>query len=330
MKVLITRPLFEESIELISAHAELEIWEDENPITRELLKSKATKCDGILTTVMDKIDADIISSCKNLKVISQLGVGVDNIDIAEATKSNIMVGNTPGVVARPTADIAFGLLLDCARRISESYNWVREKKWDVAFHPMSWLGTDVGGATLGIIGMGTIGREMLKRAQGFDMDVLYYSRTSKPDLDDLPGIRYCDDMTELLQSSDFVSVHVPLTPETYYLISYEQLQIMKPTAILINTSRGPVVNPSALYQALNEKWIMSAGLDVTDPEPIQFDSPLLELSNLIISPHIGSASIQARKQMCMIAAGNLILGSNGEKLEHCANPDVYSQIGLLK
>ena len=328
MKVLITRPLFEEAIELVSAHAEIEIWEDENPITRDLLRLKASECDGILTTVMDKVDAGIISECKNLKVISQLGVGVDNIDVGEATNVGVMVGNTPGVVARPTADIAFGLLLNCARRISESYNWVKNKQWEIAFHPMSWLGTDVGGATLGIIGMGTIGREMLKRAQGFDMEVLYHSRTPKPDVDDLPGVTYCENMYELLSNSDYVSVHVPLTPETYYLISYDELKAMKKDSVLINTARGPIVNPSALYDALNEGWIRSAGIDVTDPEPIEPDSPLLTLDNLIISPHIGSASIDARRKMCIIAAGNLILGSNGERLEYCANPEVYQKLGL--
>jgi glyoxylate reductase len=247
---------------------------------------------------------------------------LDNIDVAEASRRGILVGHTPGVLAKATADVGFALLMSAARRISESERWVRAGNWEMAFHPMYWLGADIHDATLGIVGMGQIGQEMAKRARGFDMKVIYYSRTRKPELEDRLGLEYSDPPT-LLSTADFVSLNLPLTPETRHYIGERELRIMKPSAILVNMARGPVVDPHALYIALKEKWIRAAALDVTDPEPIPRDHPLLTLENLVVTPHIGSASIESRHAMCMLAARNLAAGLKGERLEHCANPELY-------
>jgi glyoxylate reductase len=237
------------------------------------------------------------------------------------------VGNTPGVLVGATADLAFALLMSAARRVGESERWLRDGKWIMAFHPMFWLGADIHQATLGIIGLGQIGLEMAKRGRGFDMRVLYYSRTRKPELEARYGLEYAD-RAELLRSADFVSLHVPLTPETHHYIAEEELRLMKPTAILINVARGPVVDSSALYSALKEGWIRAAAMDVTDPEPILPDDPLLTLENLVVTPHIGSASEESRRQMCLMAARNLLAGIKGRRLEHCVNEELYQLKGI--
>ena len=322
-RVFVTRQIFSEAVDLISEVAQAEVWPEERPPSPEALATKLTYADGLLTTIMDRVDVPLLERAPKLKVISQLAVGLDNIDVAEASRRNILVGYTPGVPAKATADVGFALLMAAARRISESERWVRGGGWEMAYHPMYWLGVDVHDTTLGIVGLGGVGLEMARRARGFDMKVLYYSRTRKIDLEDQYDLEYADPAT-LLSSADFVSLHIPLTPETRHYISEPELRMMKPSSILINLARGPIVDAKALYIALSEKWIRAAALDVTTPEPIPADDPLLTLDNLIVTPHIGSASIATRREMCMVAARNLVAGLRGEPLENCANPELYS------
>jgi len=326
-RVFVTRRFFPEALEVLTDAADTEVWPDDEPPTTEQLLEKVVEADGILTNIMDRIDADVFQAAHRLKVVSQLGVGVDNIDVAEATRRGVLVGNTPGVLAKATADIAFGLLMSAARRISEGDRWLRAGNWKMQYHPMVWLGAEVHGATLGIVGMGQIGVEMAKRARGFDMRVIYYSRTRKPELESELGMEYFEP-SDLLSTADFVTLHIPLTLETRHFIGERELQLMKPTAILINAARGAVVDSQALYTALKEGWISGAALDVTDPEPILPDDPLLSLDNLVITPHIGSASIDSRRRTCLLAARNVVAGIQGKRLEACANPEVYAAKGI--
>ena len=326
-RVFVTRRIFPEAQELLSAAAETEVWPDDLPPSPEYLRSKVEDVDGLMTNIMDRVDAELLARGRRLKVVSQLGVGVDNVDLEEATKRGVLVGNTPGVLAKATADIGFALLMSAARRVSESERWLRAGNWQIQYHPMFWLGQEIHGSTLGIIGMGQIGLEMAKRARGFDMNVLYYSRTRKPELEAQYGLRYVGP-DALLAESDFVSLHVPLTPETRHYIGERELRQMKPTAILINVARGAVVDPKALYTALKEGWIKAAATDVTDPEPINLDDPLLTLDNLVVTPHIGSASVDSRLATCMLAARNIIAGIEGRRLDACANSQVYEALGI--
>ncbi len=326
-RVFVTRQFFPEALEVLTDAADTEVWPDDEPPTTEQLLEKVVEADGILTNIMDRIDADVFQAAHRLKVVSQLGVGVDNIDVAEATRRGVLVGNTPGVLAKATADIAFGLLMSAARRISEGDRWLRAGNWKMQYHPMVWLGAEVHGATLGIIGMGQIGVEMAKRARGFDMRVIYYSRTRKLELESQLGMEYFEP-SDLLSTADFVTLHIPLTLETRHFIGERELRLMKPTAILVNTARGAVVDSQALYTALKEGWISGAALDVTDPEPILPDDPLLTLDNLVITPHIGSASIDSRRRTCLLAARNVVAGIEGRRLEACANPEVYAAKGI--
>ena len=323
-RVLVTRRIFPEALELIGQHAQVELWPEDSPPQPEKLREMAAagRVHGLLTNVMDRVDASLMEASPGLQVISQVSVGLDNVDLAEATRRGIPVGFTPGVLAKATADLGFGLLLAAARRINHSDRWVREGNWELAHHPMYWLGAEVNGATLGIVGMGQIGTEMAKRALGFDMRVIYHSRIRKPDLETRFGLEYSE-LKPLLESADFVSLHVPLTPTTRGLIGEPELRSMKSSAVLVNLSRGPVVDTKALCTALQEGWIGAAGLDVTDPEPIGADDPLLALDNLVITPHIGSASVESRRSTCLLAARNLIAGIEGQRLEQCANPEVY-------
>ena len=323
-RVLVTRRIFPEALDLIGEHAQVEVWPEDFPPQPEKLREMAAagRVHGLLTNVMDRVDASLMEASPELQVISQVSVGLDNVDLAEATRRGIPVGFTPGVLAKATADLGFGLLLAAARRINHSDRWVREGNWELAHHPMYWLGAEVNGAKLGIVGMGQIGMEMAKRALGFDMRVIYHSRTRKPDLETRLGLEYSE-LKPLLESVDFVSLHVPLTPVTRGLIGEPELRAMKSSAVLVNLSRGPVVDTKALCTALQEGWIGAAGLDVTDPEPIGAGDPLLALDNLVITPHIGSASVESRRSTCLLAARNLIAGIEGQRLEQCANPEVY-------
>ena len=321
-RVFVTRLMNRDALEAIAAETEMVVWPDDSPPSPEELRVALRSVDGVLTNIMDRVDGAAVEKASGLKVVSQLAVGVDNIDVAEMTRRGIPVGNTPGVLSKATADVAFALLMAVARRVVESDRWVRQGNWRLAFHPNYWLGADVSDATLGIVGMGKIGLEMAKRARGFDMRVLYHSRTRKPEDEARFGMEYVD-MDRLLQESDFVSLHVTLTSETYHLIGEAELRAMKPTAILVNSARGPVVDGSALHNALKNGWIAGAGLDVTEPEPMAPEDPLLGLDSVVVTPHVGSASHGSRRAMCMLAALNLLAGVKGERLVHCCNPEVY-------
>ena len=309
---------------MVTDFCEAEVWPDELPPSRKILLEKVRAVDGLLCLLTDRVDAEVMDAAgPGLKVISNHAVGVDNIDLPAATARRIPVGNTPGILTDATADLAFALLMAAARRVVEGERFVRLGRWKT-WGPSLLLGVDIHGATLGIIGYGRIGQALARRAVGFDMRILYYDPTLQPGQESLPGTPVS--LEFLLKEADFISLHTPLTPETHYLINDRTLGLMKPNAVLINTSRGPVVDPQALYRALKGRRIFAAALDVTDPEPIPLDSPLLELDNLIVVPHIASASRTTREQMATMAAENLIAGLKGERLPNCANPEVYSSL----
>ncbi len=319
--VYVTRRLPEPALQELLAACDVEIWDRDTPPPYEVIVEKVRDKEGLLCLLTDRIDAALMDAAPGLKVISQCAVGYDNIDITAATARGIPVGNTPGVLTDATADFAFTLLMAAARRIGEAIDYVREGRW-TTWGLTLLLGQDVYGATLGIVGFGRIGQALARRASGFAMRVLYYDVMRQPDAEAGLGVEYCP-LEDLLRESDYVSLHVSLTEETRGLMNSDAFALMKPTAILINTSRGPVVDPEALYQALKEGQIGYAALDVTDPEPLPPDHKLLELANLIVVPHIASATVSSRNLMATRAVRNLVAGLRGERLPFCANRGVY-------
>ncbi len=320
-RVFVSRIIPDPGLKRVKDFCDADVWQEELPPSREVLMEKVRGVDGLLCLLTDKIDAAVMDAAgPQLKVISNHAVGFDNIVVPDATARRIPVGNTPGILTDATADFAFTLLMASARRLVEAERYVKAGKWKT-WGPSILLGADFVGATLGLIGFGRIGKAVAKRAAGFDMRILFYDPTMPPD----PGLKAekVDDLDTLLRESDFVSVHTPLTAETRHLINASTLAKMKPSAVLVNTSRGPVVDHQALYEALKDHRIFAAALDVTDPEPLPTDSPLLTLDNLIIAPHIASASKHTRDLMSTLAAENLIAGLKGEQLPHCVNPEVY-------
>lgn len=322
-RVFVSRVLPDEGLALIAEVCDVEVWPHETPPPREVLLEKVRGVDGLLSLLEDRVDGPLMDAAgPQLKAISNYAVGFDNVDVAAATARGIPVGNTPGVLTETTADLAFALLMAAARRLVEAAAYVQAGQWR-AWHPTLLLGYDVHGATLGIVGMGRIGQALARRASGFDMRVLYYDPfcDASKGLDIEAGVR-CS-LPELLAESDFVSLHVPLTDQTRHLIDAAALAQMKPTAVLVNTSRGPVVDMDALYGALSGGQIAYAALDVTEPEPLPADHRLLTLPNCLVVPHIGSASWATRRRMAVMAAENLLAGLRGERLPHCVNPEVY-------
>ncbi len=294
----------------------MEIWPEEIPPSRDHLLSSVQEVDGLLCLLTDRVDAEVMDAAGNLLVISNYAVGFDNIDIEEATDRGIPVGNTPGVLTDTTADFAFSLICAAARRVVEADRYVRNGRWQT-WGPRLLLGTDLWGATVGIVGFGRIGQAIARRALGFQMKVLFSDPETHEIPEDQAGKLVQVDLDTLLRESDFVSLHTPLTEETFHLINDERLALMQPTSVLINTSRGAVVDPHALYHALLDGEIAAAALDVTDPEPLPGDHPLLLLDNLIVTPHIASASVAARDRMAVMAAENLLAGLRGERLPYC-------------
>jgi glyoxylate reductase len=319
--VYVTRLVPQAGLRMVQEVCDVRIWEEEMPPPKEVILREVTHCEGLLCLLTDPVDAEVIAAGKRLRVISQFAVGVDNIDLKVATAKGIPVGHTPGVLTEATADMTFSLLMAAARRIPEGIEKVRAGGWRT-WEPMGLLGADVWEATLGVIGLGRIGTAVTRRAQGFRMRVLYHDSVRKPDMETELGIEYVT-LDDLLAQSDFVSLHCPLSPETHHLINEQALQRMKSTAVLVNAARGPVVDTDALVQALQEGWIARAALDVTDPEPIPADHPLVSLPNCIVVPHIASATVRARERMATMAAENLLAGLQGERLPYCANPEVY-------
>jgi len=321
-RVFISRRIPSAGLDLLQEDLDLEVWEDGLPPSFSTLCEKVKGIDGLLCLLTDRVDAILMGSAgPSLKVISQYAVGFDNIDVAGATARGIPVGNTPGVLTQATADFTWTLLMAAARRVVEGDRYARAGNWKT-WSPTLLLGPDVFGATLGIVGLGRIGQAVARRARGFEMRVLYSDPTPNPQAEQELGAVYVS-LDDLLAQSDFISLHTPLNPATHHLFGMPQFERMKSSAILINTSRGPVIDPQALYSALFSRKIAAAALDVTEPEPLPLDSPLYTLDNLIIAPHIASASIQARDQMARMAALNLLAGLRGEKLPNCVNPQVY-------
>jgi len=307
---------------MIQEYADVEIWPEELPPPYEFLIQKIKGMDGLLCLLTDKIDDRLMEAAgPSLKVISQYAVGFDNIDIRAATRRGIPVGNTPGVLTDATADFTWALLMSAARRVVEGDRFTRSGRWKT-WEPTLLLGPDVAGATLGILGFGRIGQAVARRAHGFDMHILYHDTRRFLELEQAMGVKYVS-FDDLLRQSDILTIHTVLSPETRHLFGEEQFKQMKPTSILINTARGPIVQMDALYHALKSGKIAYAALDVTDPEPIPMDSPLLNLENIIIAPHMASASIHSRTRMSIMAAENLIAGLKGEPLPNCVNPEVY-------
>lgn len=320
-KIFLTRRIREKGFELLRGRCAITLWEGELPPDRSALLEGVRSVNGLLCLLTDRIDAEVMDAAgPGLRVISNHAVGVDNIDLNEATHRGIPVGSTPGILTESTADMAFSLLMAAARRIVEGHAAVHNGEWKT-WHPSYLLGYDIYGATLGIIGFGRIGQAVARRAHGFKMRVLYHDPTLDPAADLPESVSM--DLDSLLAESDFVSIHTPLTPQTRGLFNRQRFERMKPGSILINTARGPIVDPDALYEALSHGRIAAAALDVTDPEPIPPDSPLLGLENLIITPHIASATYLTRDRMSQMAAENLLAGLEGRRLPHCANPEVY-------
>lgn len=321
-RVLVTRNIFPEWIDAIFAECDGELWEEETPPPRDVLLEKVKGVDGLLCLLTDGVDAELMDTAgSQLKVISQIAVGFDNINVPEATKRGIPVGNTPEVLTETTADATWALMLAAARRIVESNRAIHAGNWRT-WHPLHYLGQDVYGATLGIVGLGRIGAAVARRAYGFNMRVLYHDVYRQKDLESEMGVESVD-LDTLLSESDYVSLHMNLTAENHHFMNDAAFDKMKETAIIVNAARGPAIDPKALYRALSGGKIAAAALDVTDPEPIPMDDPLLTLDNCVVVPHIASASVQARREMSRISAQNLLRGVKGQRLLTCVNPEVY-------
>jgi glyoxylate reductase len=322
-KVYVTRLIPKRGLDLLCGFAEAKIWEEETPPPREVLLEEVREVEGLLSLLTDTVDAELMDAAPNLKAVSNYAIGYDNIDVQGATERGILVCHTPGVLTDTTADFAFTLLVCVARRVVEAVQYVREGRWKT-WGPLLCLGHDIYGSTLGLIGLGRIGSAVARRATGFDMRILYYDVYRQPNLEKELGLIYTD-LDTLLRESDFISLHTPLMPETYQMIGDDEFKMMKKTAILINTSRGQIVDQGALYEALVSGEIAGAGLDVTDPEPINADDPLLRLDNCIVVPHIASASVAARTLMSEIAAENLIAGLQGRMPRNPVNPEALDK-----
>jgi lactate dehydrogenase-like 2-hydroxyacid dehydrogenase len=313
-RVFVARVIPEEGLAVVRAGCDADVWPDELPPPRDELLRRVAGCDGILTLLTDRVDDELLDAAgPGLRVVSNYAVGFDNIDVAACARRGIPVGNTPGVLTETTADLAWALLMAAARRVPEGDRYVRHGRWKT-WGPLLLLGPDVHGATIGIVGFGRIGQALARRAAGFGMTILYHDVARLPDEVTGPLRATFVTLDELLARSDFISLHVNLTSETRHLINARTLAAMKPTAVLINTSRGPVIDQIALADALREGVIWAAALDVTDPEPIPMDDPLVGLPNCLIVPHIASASRATRGKMAAMAAANLLAGIRGEPL----------------
>jgi glyoxylate reductase len=328
-KIFVTRELPERGLKIVREHFDTEVWPEYAPPPKKVIIEKARNVDALASLLSDKIDAEVFDAAPKLKIVTQLAVGFDNIDIPEATKRGIYVTNTPEVLTDTTADFAWTLLMAVARRVVEADKYVRTGQWKVGWHPAMLAGRDVYGATIGVVGAGRIGYAVAKRAKGFDMKILFYDVIPRPEMEKDLGAKKVD-LDTLLKESDFVSIHVPLMKETHHLINAEKLKLMKKTAYLINNSRGPVIDEKALYEALKNGQIAGAGLDVFEQEPAPVDNPLLKFDNVVVAPHISSASLETRSQMAEMVAENLVAFFEGRKPPNLVNPDVMKVRPLAK
>ena len=320
-RVYVTRDLPEKGLRMLKERFDAEVWPEYAPPPKRTIIEKGAKSDALVTLLSDKIDAEVFEAASSLKIVAQLAVGFDNIDLREATKRGIYITNTPGVLTETTADFAWALLMAAARRVVEADMYVRTGKWKVGWHPMMFQGRDIYGATLGIVGLGRIGLSIAKRAKGFDMKVLYHDVVRRRDMEKELDIEYTE-VEDLLRKADFVTLNVPLLKETYHLMDEKKLRLMKKAAILINNARGPVIDEEALYKALKEGWIAGAGLDVFEQEPTPSSNPLLTLDNVVVAPHISSASFETRSKMAEMVVENLTAFFEGKVPPNLVNREV--------
>lgn len=318
--VYVTYRIPDPALELLTRHCDVEVNPQNRLLTREELLAAVPGRDAVLSFPTDVINDEVLELAKDVKIFANNAVGYNNFDIEAATKRGVLLSNTPGVLTDATADLAFALLLAAARRVVESDRWIRAGNFQL-WRPNDFLGLEISGKTLGIIGAGRIGRAMAKRALAFGMKIIYTGRSRYLDFEEAAGAVWVDKKT-LLQEADFISLHMPLTPETYHYIGEEELALMKPTAVLINTARGPVVDEKALVRALQDGKIWGAGLDVYEEEPMLAEG-LADLPNVVLTPHIGSATAETRTRMALMAVENILAAMRGELPPNCLNPEAY-------
>jgi len=322
--VFVTRRIPAAALDILRTACEVHTWDhEEEPVPHEELVRRLQMADGALVVGPHRIDGPLMDAAPRCRIYANMAVGYDNIDLPEATRRKIMVTNTPGVLTETTADLAFGLMIAAARRLYEGQRTIVEGRWK-GWSPLFMTGQDVYGATLGLVGAGRIGQAVARRARGFGMRILYHNRRPNPEFEAELGAEYRP-LDDLLREADFVVLLVPLTPETRGLIGARELGLMKPTAVLVNAARGPVVEERALYEALRSRQIFAAGLDVFDQEPIPPDHPLLTLPNVTAVPHIGSATVKTRTRMAVLAAENLVAGVAGRRPSNLVNPEVFGR-----
>lgn len=324
LRVYVTRHVPQAALDLLERHADVTVWPGELPPPREELLQQVREIDGLLALLTDRVDGALLDAAPRLRVVSNLAVGYDNIDVAAATARGVVVTNTPDVLTEATADFTLALMLAAGRRIVESAAYVKAGEWKT-WGPEILLGQELHGATLGIVGIGRIGLAVARRAAGFGMRLLYTSRTRRPEDEGRYGLEHVT-LPQLLEQSDIITLHCPLTPETRHLIDRAALERMRPHAILINTARGPVVDTDALLEVLPRKPIVAA-LDVTDPEPLPADHPLLALPNVLVTPHVASATVQTRTRMALLAAENLLAALRGERPRFVVNAEAWQAQG---
>ena len=320
-RIFVTRQLPQAALDRLAEYGQIEVWSEFLPPAYDILRQKTGEIDALLCLLTDRVDEALIQAAPHLKVISNMAVGYDNIHVAAASRRGIPVGNTPGALTETTADFAFALLMAAARRIPEAQAYIQAGHWKT-WHPTVLSGQDIYGAALGIVGFGRIGQAVARRAAGFGMRVLAHG--GRDEVIREMGAEKVS-LVDLLTQSDYVSLHVPLNEKTHHLIGAAELRMMKPTAILVNTARGAIIDPQALCDALRRGDILAAALDVTEPEPIPPDDPLLTLENCLVAPHIASASVATRQRMADMAVDNVIAGLIGKRLPNCVNPQVYRE-----
>ncbi len=320
-RVFVTRVIPSAGLDRVVAECDADVWREPLPPSRKTLLERIAGCDGVLSLLTEKVDAEFMDAAgPQLKVVSNYAVGFNNVDVPEATRRGIRVGNTPGVLTEATADMAFSLMICAARRIIEASRYIQDGNWKT-WEPMGHIGRDLCGKTLGIVGMGRIGYAMSKKCHGgWDMRVLYYDLYQNEQAEHDFDAKQVD-LDTLLTESDFVSVHTNLDDATAGMFNIDAFRKMKNTAVFVNSARGPLHNQRDLYEALKSGEIFAAGLDVTDPEPIEMDDPLLGLPNCVIAPHIASGTVSSRNGMAEIAAANLLAGVKGQPLRCWVNPE---------
>ncbi len=322
MKIFVTRNIPEQGLAVLRKEFTVEVNLLDRVLRKEEIIAGVKGKDGLLCLLTDQIDADVINAEPNLKMIASYAVGYDNIDVAAATKRGIPVSNTPGVLTETTAELAWALLFSVARRVVEGDTFTREGAFK-GWAPMLMLGQDVSQKTLGVIGTGRIGTAFALKSKGFHMNILYTDEQRNEQLEQQLGAKKVS-LIQLLKESDFISIHAPLTEKTHHLISEKELRLMKKTAVLINTARGPIIDEKALVKALREQWIFGAGLDVYEKEP-SISEELKRLKNVVLQPHTGSGTFETRTKMALMAAENMMIGLKGGIPPNCVNPEVFQK-----